>query len=48
MGSRHSETISAVESVMSGCDFMHAKGNFISNLERGSHDGQLGFNELMI
>jgi hypothetical protein len=25
--------------------FYEAKGYFISNLERGSHDGPLGFNE---
>jgi hypothetical protein len=48
MGSRHSKTIPVVESVMRGCDFMHAKGYFASNLERGSRDGPIGFNELMI
>jgi hypothetical protein len=48
MGSRHSETIPAVDSVMRGCDFMHAKGYFTSNLEHGSYDGPLGFMELTI
>jgi hypothetical protein len=48
MGSRHSETIPAVESVTRGCDFMHANGYFTSNLECGSRDGLLGFNELTI
>jgi hypothetical protein len=48
MGSRHSEIISAVESVTRGCDFIHAKGYFTSNLEHGSRNGALGFNELTI
>jgi hypothetical protein len=48
MGSRHSETVSAIESMMRGCDFMHAKGYFTSNLESGSCDGSLGFNKLAI
>jgi hypothetical protein len=48
MGARHSETIPAIESVMRGYDFMYTKGYFTSNLERGSRDGLLGFNELMI
>jgi hypothetical protein len=34
--------------VMRGCDFTYAKGYFASNLERGSRDGPIGFNELMI
>jgi hypothetical protein len=46
--SRHSETISVVDSVMRGCDFMHTKGYFTSNLERGPRDGPLGFNEVAI
>jgi hypothetical protein len=45
---QHSETIPVVESVLWGCDFMHAKGYSTSNLERGSRDGPLGFNELVI
>jgi hypothetical protein len=48
MGSRHSETISVMEFMMMGCDFVWAKGYFPSNLERGSRDGPLGFNELTI
>jgi hypothetical protein len=46
MRSRYSETISAVESVVRCHDFMHVKGYFTSNLECGSPDGSLGFNEL--
>jgi hypothetical protein len=34
--------------VMRGYDFMHTKGYFTSNLERGSCDGLLGFKELVI
>jgi hypothetical protein len=48
MGSQHSETIPVVDSVMRGCDFMHTNGYFTSNLECGSRNGPLGFNELMI
>jgi hypothetical protein len=48
MGSWHSETIPDIESVMRGCDFMHAKGYFTSNLERGCRDQPLEFNELTI
>jgi hypothetical protein len=48
MGSRYSETISVVESMVRCHDFMHVKGYFTSNLECGSRDGSLGFNELMI
>jgi hypothetical protein len=42
IGSQHSELISAIESVMRGCDFMRVKGYFTSNLVHRSRDGRPG------